>query len=343
MALALIDSNIKNNDTAVPIDTEIKLEFSLPLELFSIARGISVYTLGSQTWTGSLLSQMDAKTSDVTSTTDQIELVDYTYKIDGSTVTIKPLTQLNKKTKYFIQIAPGTDPYRFLTTSTFDEASYTYIDASDGIVEITKPYIGKDNLIYTLNFTDTNEFDLSVNDIYVDSYTFNYNEEFLLNKQVHISINGSFEDGDIASLNLYAPQGTDSLIKISFTTSDYVESTVKSINIEDKLLSFNTNNFKIVSTIPSNNSLNNSRINPVIIRFNRDISHLDPYELMEKIRIFKVNLDSGTTKNITFQPRIKGRELKLYMISTNSLSEIGNLPIYEVMNNLAPNTEYQFI
>ena len=335
MSFNLLTCNINNNDISIPIDTNIELSFSSPVEEFSVPNGISIYSLSSQTWTGSLMSQMDSKTSDVKSQADQVNIVEYSYTVSGSNVYIKPNKPLEQKIKYYIQLAPGLDPSRFVTASTYDAPNYNYINPSisTGLVEVTSPYSGKSNCIFTLTFNNQNEFDLSINNIYDGTHRFTQYKEFTINKMLNISINGIFNNGDTVVINCYAPVGLSTINKIAFTTSEYIEATVKSTNIEDKLYASMLSEFKIVSTIPSSMSVNNNRVNPIIIKFNKTLNAVNLSDIVEKIRIFKLNFSNGSTKKITFYPKADGNILKLYMVSVDNLSEITSLPIYEVASD----------
>ena len=345
MSLNLLTCNINNNDIAIPIDTEIELAFSAPLEKFSILNGISIYSIGSQTWTGSMMSQMDSKTSDVKSASDQINIVEYSYTISGANVYIKPKKNLDQKTKYYIQFAPGTDPTRFITSATYDDPIYTYANqASNGTMEIVSPFTGKSNCVYTFTFSSSTKFDLSIDGIYENEYKFDQYKEFKVNKNLSISLNGIFSSGDVITVHCYAPLGLSTLAKIIFTTSEYAESTVKSTNIEDKLYSSFLSDFKIISTIPSSMSVNNTRINPIIIKFNRSLDGNNIQDILDKIRIFKLSFNNGSTKRINFYPQVKDNILKLYMISVDNLSEVSTLPLYEIVDDsLSISDEYKLI
>jgi hypothetical protein len=345
MSLNLLTCNINNNDISIPIDKEIELLFSAPLEKFSIVNGISIYSIGAQTWTGSMMSQMDSKTSDVKSSSDQINIVEYSYTISGANVYIKPNKHLEPKTKYYIQLAPGSDPERFITKSTFDEPVYNYTNnSSNGILEIVSPFKGNTNCVYVLTFNSSTNFDISIDGLYAGSYSFKQYEEFKINKELNVSINGIFNAGDTVTVNCYAPVGLSTLIKITFVTSEYIESTVKSTNIEDKLYSSFLTDFKVVSTIPSSLSVNNTRINPIIIKFNRSLNDTNIQNIVDKVRIFKLSFDNGSTKKINFYPQVKDNILKLYLISVDSLSEISTLPLYEVVDDsLSISDEYKLI
>ena len=345
MALNLLTCNISDGDVLVPIDSNIELSFSGEVEKFSIVNGISIYSIGSQTWTGQMMSQMDAKTSDVKSKADQINIVEYSYSVSGNNVIITPKAQFDKKTKYYIQLAPGGDPKRFLTSATYSLPVYSYATSgSNGVVEITKPFIGKSNCVYKFVFSDSDTFDLMIDDIYEDTYNFKQYEEFTLNKSLTISMNGIFQTGDIVTIDCYTPLGISTLTKITFTTSDYVEATVKSTTIEDKLYSSFLSEFKIVSTIPSSMSVNNTRINPIIIKFNRALDGVDLNSLIDKIRIFKLSFNNGSTKKINFYPQVKDNILKLYLISVDNLAEVSTLPLYEIVDeSLSIGEEYKLI
>lgn len=329
MAFTVLTSSPANGDQAVPLDTSIQLEFSQPPELFTVQNGISLYSIGAQTWTGSMMSQKDAATSDVKSSTDQITLVECSYSVSGSNVTIKPTSLLQKNTQYYIQIAPGTDTAKVLTAATYDTPIYSYATSgNNGVIEITSPYTGASNVVYELLFSSDSGFDLMVDGIYKDSYTFVQFQQFLLNKNINISINGTFGIGDIATINLYTPVGLSTLCKFSFVTSEYTSDVPQSTRIEDKLYKALLDELKVVSTIPPSLSVNNTRVNPIIIKFNKQLDQFQ--DIASSIKVFKINLETGSAKKINYYPQVNGDTVKIYMVTVDNISEVSHLPIFEV-------------
>jgi hypothetical protein len=332
MAFTLISSTPGNQELAVPIDTKIELVFSKPVDFFTIQPGISLYSIGSQTWTGSMLSSKDSLTSDVKSSADQINLVEYSFAVSGSTITLTPNAQLNKNTKYYLQIAPGSDLSRFLSASTCSQPIYSYATSgNNGQVEILSSYNGSSNAVYQLLFNGSDSFDLMIDGMYSDSYSFVQHNELRLNKHISISLNGLFGVGDVVELQLIAPESISGLVKYSFTTSEYTEEAPRSTRIEDKLYATLLNELKIVSTIPASLSVNNSRVNPIIIKFNKPIDTIQ--DLLTKINIVKLNLETGSTKRIKYYPQILNDTLKLYLVQIDSMSTVSELPVFKVVED----------
>ena len=326
MALTVLFSSPQSNDISIPIDSNLELVFSKPIDIFTVQNGISLYSIGAQTWTGALLSSKDSLTSDVKSDAGSINVIEFSATISGSTVTIIPLTPLGTYLQYYLQVAPGNDPTRFISTQTTDAPSYSA--NAVGQVRILSAYTGKISGIYSLLFTSGTTFDLLLDNIFQDSYTFTYDTELLIDNVLTISISNNFIDGDISTINVYTAEGLDSICKVTFTTSQYTVSTPTSIKIEDKLYNNIVNEFKVVSSIPAAMSINHPTIIPIVIKFNRPPNSVQ--DLTEKIKIHKLNMETGEIKRVKFLIEILGSTVKIYLHSVMQYTEISDLSIYNL-------------
>ena len=325
MALSVLLSDPQNNDASVPIDSTLSLTFSKPVDEYSAINGITLYSMGAQTWTGSLLSTKDALTSDVKSGADQLNIATFSIEVSGANVKIIPSQPLLQTTQYFLQVAPGNDPTRFISAQTTDPPLYSA--GTSGNITILSPYTGETTGTYTLLFTSNTTFDLMKNGIFTDSYTFTFGNSIEINKNLTISIDSGFNNGDDATINVYPAEGISGLCKITFTTSNYTTSAPRSIRIEDKLYSNQLDRLKITNTIPGHLSVNNLNINPIVIKFNRPIDPLQDFT--DKIKIHKLGLDSGIVKKIIVQPKVVGNILKLYLVATEQISEVSETQIFD--------------
>jgi hypothetical protein len=333
MALTLLTASPSDSTINVSIDSKIQLDFNAAVDPFTVANGISVYSVAGTKWTGSMMSELDTGLSDVSSPFDGIHIIEYSYAISGNSVYITPTKPLDRHTQYYIQIVPGTDPSRFLSLKTTSNLIYSYATSGrNPEVNITGPYSGTINAVYTINISSITAsggvIDVSIDGIYDNSYQFFNNIEFSLNKKLTLSIEAGFEVGDSVSIPVFAPVGISGIYKIQFTTSDYTTSQITSTKIEDKLYNLEIASLKVVSTIPASLSLNNSRCNPIIVKFNKPIDLLQDFT--SKIRIFKINIESGSAKRINYYVKPQGDTVKIYMISVDSMAEVSDLPIFDV-------------
>jgi hypothetical protein len=326
MAISVLFSSPSNNDISIPIDTIIELIFSKPVDKFTINNGISLYSIGAQTWTGSAMSSKDALTSDVKSDAGQIDIVEFSTIVSGANVKLYPITKLKPTTQYYLQIAPGNDATRFVSAQTTDAPVYSI--GVSGEVNVTSIYMGVTAKVYQLLFTSNTSFDLMIGGIYQDSYNYIHNVPLLINGNLNVSITTGFKENDTATINCYPAEGASTLTKILFTTSNYEQTAPTSIRIEDKLYNNVLNEYKITNTIPAPWSSNNAAINPVVIKFNRTIDNTQ--EILDKVKVHKMHLETGDLKKIIYVPEINGNVLKLYLQSVSNECEITDNAIYEL-------------
>lgn len=339
MALTVLLSSPQNNDISIPIDSEMQLTFSKPVDEFTVLNGISIYSIGAQTWTGSLLSSKDSLTSDVKSGSDEIDIIEFSAAVSGANVLITPTKSLNANTQYYLQVVPGEDPSRFLSAQTTDAAIYSL--GASGTVNILSAYSGILTGIYTLLFTSPTTFDVLFDGIFSNSYTFSTNP-ITIEDNLTLSISSGFKLSDTATINVYAPEGLSTICKITFTTSQYQSDAPTSIKIEDKLYANVVNELKVVNTIPPAFSVNNNCVNPVTIKFNRAIDSMQ--ELSEKIKIHKINIETGDIRRIKYTATVNGAIVKLYLESVEHVAEISDAHIYGLdIDKLSRIESYNYI
>jgi hypothetical protein len=340
MALTVLLSTPQNNDISIPIDSEMELIFSKPIDKFTVLNGISIYSIGAQSWTGSLLSTKDSLTSDVRSSAGEINIIEFSASVSGANVTIVPSVALNPNTQYYLQVVPGDDTTRFVSAQTTDDPIYSI--AATGTVNILSAYSGIITGVYTLVFTSPTEFDVLFDGIFSNSYTFTPANQITIEDNLTLSVSSGFKANDTATINVYAPEGLDSICKITFTTSQYTSSAPTSIKIEDKLYANAINELKVINTIPPALSVNNSNVNPITIKFNRAIDSTQ--DLTDKVKIHKVNIETGDIKRIRYVAEINGSIVKLYMQSVEQIAEISESHIYGLdINKLSKIESYNYI
>lgn len=293
----------------IPIDQKIQIVFSEEIDTFSVINGISIYTSSDGVWTGSELSQLDTKYSDVTDVNNDYNIVGYTYIINGNTITLTPSSKLLEDKTYNISLFPGDDVTKFISTKTF--ATPILSQACSGITEVTSSYIGTENGTYTLYFNSNNSFDLDFNLVYSDSYTFTDGQELNIGN-ISIKLSGVFQSGDTVEIPVFKATSLDALYKTSFTTNKYTTSAPTSQRVNDYTYT-EQNLFNIVNSIPENNSVNNIPSNPITIKFNSNIK-LDQ-DISNKINIKRISLEDGKVKQLNYKYKIIGNILKLYLTS----------------------------
>lgn len=320
MALQILSSTPTSNAVSVPIDTKIQLGFNNPVDPFTIPYGVSIYSIGANTMTGPLMSELDVSSYDVKDPFDNISMVEYSYTVSGNDVTLTPLEPLSGGLKYYVQVVPGDDVSRFLSTKTFIDPVYSKaVSSHNGEMNVTSSYTGAQEAVYLLSITGSGAFDLMKDNIYQDSLTYEEGVEFIIDKKISASINGEFTVGDTIELVCFPAEGVTSIYKISFTTANYTTATVQSTRIEDKIYKNLINNLKIVSIMPAPFSINNERCNPVIVRFNNTLDPLQ--DLTDQIKVYKANLETGVARKIVNYYQIQGSTLKIYLVSVEPSGE----------------------
>jgi hypothetical protein len=304
-----------NNVVDIPIDSDIIIEFDQEVDPFTINAGISIYTKTDQQWIGSELSILDTKYREVMEIGEEYSYLQYAHTVNGNIVTITPLASLLPNRKYYIAVFPGNDSERYVSIKTYSGIVYTRVGASDGAVEITGAYTGVAAATYKLIFTGANSFDLVKNGTeYIDSYSYVTNEELSLGF-ISISINGTFDNGDTAELDVFPAVGVENVYRNIFTTSEYEtalpeQQSHKITNLEEL---FGTKKLQIVGSVPEDLSVNNLRINPIILKFNQELNS-NPIA-KEDIQIKRKNLLTGEARSIEYFYQKNGSLLKIFMIN----------------------------
>ena len=127
MTLSVVSINPHDQQLNVPIDRLITLTFSQAIDPFTVKNGLAVYTHGGQSWTGSELASLATKTSDIASLGLQNNYLDFSYTLseDKTILQIVPTSGFLPEAQYYVQIFPGTDATRYLSTSTTNSPTYT--------------------------------------------------------------------------------------------------------------------------------------------------------------------------------------------------------------------------
>jgi hypothetical protein len=132
--------------------------------------------------------------------------------------------------------------------------------------------------------------------------------------ELTLVVNGAlWEVGDAISIPVYKASGVEDVYTTKFTTSKYDIITPRSKKIE--FISDVLDPIRVVKTIPGDGTFGNRSINPIVIKFNKEIK--PEQTLTDKIQIKRLGLDTGITKNITQYYKIAGDTVKVYMISTS--------------------------
>jgi hypothetical protein len=326
MAISVVQVSPYDNQNLVPIDSKIEIDFSGPIDPFTILNGVSIYHNVAANWNGESASILDKTGSDISEVGQQFAYINYNYTIVGNKLIITPEKALDQNLEYFIQIVPGNDATRFLSQETTSPVVYTRTAVSVAEISVTSAFTGPTSGSYSFEFGLNHTFDLSFAGVYKASYTFVPNVPLNIGN-LTVSINGTFDLGDTAVLSVFAPTGLTVVYKSKFTTSRYEEMAIKSSKIEDQLYHLNVTTLKIASSIPGCLSINNKICNPIIIKFNKAIDQAQ--DLSSAISIFKTNIETGSSKKITYYYKFLGTDsVKVYLVGLDHLSSVSDLPIY---------------
>lgn len=293
----------------IPIDQKLQIVFSEEVDPFSIINGISIYTSSDGIWTGSELSQLDTKYSEVTDVNHDYTIVDYTHVISGNTITLTPSSNLLEDKTYYISIYPGEDVTRFISAKTFSTPVLS--PSCSGTIEITSSYTGLENGTYNLYFNSNNSFDLDFNLVYADTLSFTNNIELSLGN-IKVKLSGTYNAGDVVSIDVFKSSTLSALYKTSFITNKYLTATPTSQRVNDYTYTEGTS-FKIVNSYPEDNSVNNTPCNPITIKFNSNIKLNQ--DLTSKIDIKRSSLVDGKVKQLNYKYKVNNNILKIYLTS----------------------------
>jgi hypothetical protein len=312
MALSVISITPQHQSINNTVDPNIVLTFSSNVDPFTIASGISLYTLGSGLWTGPDLAKLDTIYRNTSDSIQEYISIPITYTVNNNIVTIHPQEKLLPNKEYYISIFSGTDITKFVSTLTTTAPIYERISNSAGIVNILSAYTGSTNGQYQLIFSGSNTFSLTFNSTILGDYTLPEEDNTELSiGDLSLSFTGTFDSGDTVSIDVIKGVCLDSIFKSKFTTGIYEYEEPSSETIEETGLPKEV--LYITQTIPENLSINNHRCNPVTIRFNKTLDNTQ--NLINKIKIIKETNDLRPKKNVNFYYKIIGDTLKIYLLN----------------------------
>ena len=316
MSLSIFSIDPQNLRIDTPIDSNVVIEFDQPVDPFTIENGISLYVLSEGMWTGPELSTLDSKFSDVLSVGNENTYFQYSYTLnaDMTQVTLVPALGLLPNRKHFVQILPGNDATRYISARTYADPIYTRAAVSTGTISVKSAFIGKANENYVIDFSADatgaiNTIDVVKSGTYLGSFKtvgdINLGD-------ITVSFDGSFDVGDSIELDVFPASGVTEIYQTSFTTDEYNTVAVSSFKIEslDQLM---TDPLTIVDIFPKNGSINNQKINPIVIKFNKPLA--PNQDLTELLDLTKVSISSGEERKVGFIPVINGNVVKLYLNS----------------------------
>jgi hypothetical protein len=311
----LVNSILPQDGTLnVPIDSDIVVEFDQDIDPFAIISGISIYTQTDQQWIGSELSILDTKHREVMDIGEDYSYIQYAYTVQENTVTITPLTSLLPNRKYYIAVFPGDDVDRYVSAITSSNIAYTRSGTSEGTVEIVSAYSGAESASYSLLFDGLGSFDvIKDGTVLVGSFEYTEGEEVNIGN-IKVSVFGLFDDTDTADFDVFEANGVSNIYKTSFTTSEYETATPEQQSVKITTLSGRTSGkIKLVSSVPGNMSINNSRVNPIVLKFSKPV---DPnQDLLSLISITKKDMNTSITRSVSYYYKINSNIVKLYLLS----------------------------
>jgi len=312
-----------NNQQNVLIDSKIVIDFDQSIDPFTVAHGISIYVLSNAQWTGPAMAILDTKFSDVLDPVEDFSVIPFIYTvedIDGivnGRVIITPVKSLVPDKEHFITIYPGNDSTRYLSKLTTSAPLVNAIGAeSSATINITSSYTGKKNDVINAVFLSEKQINVYKTSEGISSaktLTFNYDQEFNIG-ELRISISEGFSGGDSFTIDVFAASGVSQLIKNKFTTTHLTGSSLpKSTKVTSSsdLYSTSGSDIKLISCIPENKSINNSRYNPVTLKFNKNLEPTQNFA--ELVTIKRKDILSGIERYVNFYYKTNGPTLKLYM------------------------------
>lgn len=316
MALSVLTISPTNNDIDVPLDQTMIVELSHAVDPYSVVNGIALYVKTANLWSGPDLAQLDTKYTDVLDLEEENAYYPLKYQVNGSTLTITPVTSLFPDKEHFITIFPGNDATRYLSKKTVGQPLVIGTNPASAI-EIRSSYTGStdDTFEILVTSSDGNAADtLSVSKgiTFVGEFPFAEDQEVDLG-ELKIVVNGTWQVADTISIPVFKASGLEDVVMIKFTTSKYNITEPRSKKIE--FISDIEDPIHVVKTIPSDGSFDNQSCNPITIKFNKAIK--PDQDLTDKIKIKRIGFDTGVTKRIMQYYKIEGDTLKIFMISTS--------------------------
>jgi hypothetical protein len=317
MSLSVLNMTPVDGSINLPLDSTFLIEFDSPIDPFTVKNGISLYTISTGLWTGPDLAILDTSSNSLDNSPDEFIQYQFNYTLNGNQLFIKPTSSLVPERQHYISIFPGDDTSRFISSVTVSEPIYLRSASASGTLEIVSSYTGNTNDTFVIDILSGNRIDVTKGAIYVGEFTYQQLQEVDLG-ELKVSFSGSFDIGDSISIDVFKASGLTSIYKTTFETSKYntltPESTSLTVppgNILDQL----QNPMRIVKTIPDNVTFNNVKYNPITIKFNRPIK--SPQELMDKIKIKRIDMILDQKRDINFYYKINNDTLKIFLLSVS--------------------------
>lgn len=335
MDLSVISITPEDGEKKVRIDSSIVIEFSDPIDPFSVSKGISIYTPNTVLWSGPDMAQLDTKYKDILHTDEEFTYYPLKYTVDGNKVTIKPQISFTQNKIHYISIYPGNDVTRYVSKATFSKPVITRIGNSEGLIDITSSYSGNVDGIYEITFIDSDTINVVLNNTIAKTFNVVCDEELSIG-DLCIMISGEFESGDSVSIDVFKASGVTKVYKNSFVTTEYDIKSTASNRIEDKINNnkLTTKPLQVVATIPKSLSVNNSISNPVTIKFNQELDTTQKF--LDCINITKTSLVNGKVKALDFFVKPVNDTIKIYIIGTSNTKPIGK---YITLNEIVKQKE----
>jgi hypothetical protein len=314
MALSIVALSPSNGNNSVPIDSTISIELTDFVDPFTVPNGVSIYVASKAIWDNPVLAELDTKYSEVLDIGEANTYFPFKFQIDGKIITITPEISLLPDMNYFIDILPGNDATRYLSTKTVGVP--IVVNAASGTIDFTGAYTGSNNETFELTFSSsdgisTDTVDVSKGIRIVGSFKFVSGTELNIGELKFI-LRGTWDIGDSVSIPVFKAVGLTNIYRVEFITSKYTTTTPRSNKIQ--FVSDSPDAFRVVSSFPENMSMCNTLCNPIVLKFNKT---LDPTQnISDLISIKRTSFDTGETKNITKYFKIDNDTVKIYMIST---------------------------
>lgn len=317
MALTVLAITPEDLNNSVTIDSKVVIEFNGSVDPFTLANGISVYAETENLWSGPDLAALDTKYRDVLLIGQDYSYYPFTYSVDGNTVTLNLQVSMIPDKTHYVSVLPGDDATRYVSSPTTGAPVYNKIDPLlSGTVDIVSQFTGPSTGAYTLTFTDTNKVDVILDADYLGEFIYINGEELNLGA-LKVSISGNWTINDTVSIPVYKASGVDVVYKSKFITTKYTVTTPTSIRIEDKLKAQSiAKSLKVIGTIPQGLSVNNSKCNPIVIKFSAPIDATQDFT--SKIRISKTSLVTGQIKAVSYFVKATGDTIKIYLVAINN-------------------------
>ena len=316
MALSIVSVNPADGSNSITIDTSITIELTDFVDPFTVPAGINLYVLSKAIWDTSELAQLDTKYSDVLDIGEVNTYFPFNFQITDKVITITPSVSLLPDSTYYVEVFPGNDASRYLSTKT--TGTPIVISMNNNTIDITSAYTGStdDTLEITFSSSDgesIDTLDVSKGIKSMGTYKFQNGVEVNIGELSFILHgNSGWEIGDSIAIPVFKAVGLTDVNRVTFITTKYTTMTPKSNKIQ--YVSDSEEQLSIIKTFPENGSMDNKSCNPIIIKFNKTLDQTQ--DLTNAIDIKRISFDNGETKNVTKYYKIDNDTLKIYMIST---------------------------